>query len=170
MKRTLAGNIWLDSVLAPLCSDFGIGSNDPTADAGGSPLLSPAGIAGIVLAAVIALLCAAALIGKLQSTLHVTRTLPPGIEQTCSTCPRVGPHDCSQAGMQQPSQEATVLWCCHTAMDARMRRKRLHDANNRTGKDDGGLGNFDEKLQGGCSCTHASCRHLGASTAPFAHA
>ena len=112
MKCTLAGNIWLKSVLAPLCSDFGIGSNDPTADAGGSPLLSPAAIAGVVLAVVIALLCAAALIGKLQSTLHVIRTLPPGIEQTCSTCPRVSPHYCSQAGMQQPLQEATVLWCC----------------------------------------------------------
>jgi hypothetical protein len=42
-----------------------------------------------------------------------------------------------------------------------MRRKRLHDAGNRGGKDDGGLGNFDEKLQGGCGREPAPCRVSG---------
>lgn len=53
-----------ESLLASLRSNFGIDSEDPTAGAGGSPLLSPAGIAGIVLAVVVALLGIAALIGE----------------------------------------------------------------------------------------------------------
>jgi hypothetical protein len=48
------------------CRHFGIdGDDDPSV--GDPPALSPAGIAGVVLAAVIALLCVAGLIGELRS-------------------------------------------------------------------------------------------------------
>jgi hypothetical protein len=59
-----------EAQLAILCSEFGIDSDDPTTHARSSLLLSPAGIAGIALAALIALLCAAALIGELSRVSH----------------------------------------------------------------------------------------------------
>ena len=54
----------LESFLAMSCSDFGIDGDDPTAHDNSSPLLSPAGIAGVVLAGVVAVACIAALCGE----------------------------------------------------------------------------------------------------------
>ncbi len=54
---------------ASLCSNFGIGGDDDSSAQAG-PLLAPAGIAGIVLAGIVAVACIAALLGALKRLPH----------------------------------------------------------------------------------------------------
>jgi hypothetical protein len=59
-----------------------------------------------------------------------------------------GPH-------RSRSEDSPMLYCSAAALCVRARRLRLRAASNRGSKNDGGLGNFDEKLQGRCSCRRA---------------